>query len=71
VVLAYAAADRLRLAGYLWPEVPERVAGSPALWTERIGAGRVIAFTADPNFRMLWRGLLPVFANSVFLTGSL
>jgi hypothetical protein len=70
VVLSYADNDRLRLAGYLWPEAPERVAGSPALWTERIGAGRVVAFTGDPNFRMLWRGLLPVFANAVFLSGS-
>jgi hypothetical protein len=67
VVLRYAAEDRLRLAGYLWPEVPERVADTPYLWTERIGAGRVIGFTADPNFRGMWRGLLPLFANAVFL----
>ncbi|MFP4623988.1 MAG: M14 family zinc carboxypeptidase, partial [Gemmatimonadota bacterium] len=70
VVLHYADADRLRLAGYLWPEAPDRVAGSPALWTERVGGGRVIAFSGDPNFRMLWRGLLPVFANAVFLGGT-
>ena len=70
VVLRYAAADRLRLAGYLWPEVPERVGGSPVLWTERVGSGRVIAFAVDPNFRMLWRGMLPIFANAVFLGGS-
>ncbi len=70
VVLRYADADRLRLAGYLWPEVPDRVAGSPALWTERVGAGRIVAFTGDPNFRMLWRGLLPLFANAVMLSGS-
>ena len=62
--------DRLRLAGYVWPEVPARVAGSPYLWTESVGAGRVIAFTGDPNFRAMWRGLLPVFANAVFLGGT-
>ncbi len=71
VVLRHADADRLRLAGYLWPEAPARVAGSPVLWTERAGAGRIIAFTTDPNFRMLWRGMLPLFANAVFLGGSL
>ncbi len=70
VVLRYAPADRLRLAGYLWPEAPERLAGSPYLWTERVGSGRVIAFSGDPNYRDLWRGMLPLFANAVFLGGS-
>ncbi|MFO7894130.1 MAG: M14 family zinc carboxypeptidase [Longimicrobiales bacterium] len=69
-VIRYAGEDRLELAGYLWPEVPERVAGTPYLWTERVGSGRVIGFTADPNFRAMWRGLLPIFANAVFLGGT-
>ena len=70
VAIRYAPVGRLRLAGYLWPEVPERLAESPYLWTERVGQGRVIAFTADPNFRDLWRGLSPLFANAVLLGGS-
>ena len=70
IVLRYAPAAQLRIAGYLWPEVPARLAGTPYLWTERVGRGRVIAFAADPNFRDLWRGLLPLFANAVFLGGS-
>ncbi|MFW6205969.1 MAG: hypothetical protein ACOC5I_01900, partial [Gemmatimonadota bacterium] len=70
VAVRYADAERLRLAGYLWPEVPDRVAGTPFLWTESVGAGRVIAFAGDPNFRALWRGLLPLFANAVFLGGT-
>ncbi|MFW5947183.1 MAG: M14 family zinc carboxypeptidase, partial [Gemmatimonadota bacterium] len=69
-VLRYADEGRLRLAGYLWPEAPARAAGSVFLWTERLGGGRVIAFTHDPNARAMWRGLLPVFANAVFLGGS-
>jgi hypothetical protein len=69
-VIRFAKQDRLRLAGYLWPEAPARMAESPWLWTERVGAGRVIAFTGDPNFRDLWRGLLPIFANAVFLGSS-
>ncbi|NIP79560.1 MAG: hypothetical protein GWM90_10215 [Gemmatimonadetes bacterium] len=70
VAIRYADAGRLRLAGYLWPEAPGRVAGSPYVWTEASGAGRLIAFTGDPNFRSLWRGLLPILANAVFLGGT-
>jgi hypothetical protein len=69
-VIRYAAQPRLRLAGYLWPEMPARLAGTPFLWTERAGSGRVIGFTGDPNFRDLLRGMLPLFANAVFLGGS-
>lgn len=69
-VVRYAPANRLRLAGYLWPEAPARLAGTPYLWTERVGRGRVIGFAGDPNFRDLWRGLLPLFANSVFFGPS-
>ncbi|MDX1674839.1 MAG: M14 family zinc carboxypeptidase [Longimicrobiales bacterium] len=70
VAIRYADRDRLRLAGYLWPEVPDRVAGTPYLWTEEVGSGRLIAFTGDPNFRAMWRGLVPLFANAVFLGGT-
>lgn len=70
VVLRYAPEESLRIAGYLWPELPERIAESPYLWTERVGSGRIIAFTGDPNWRAAWRGLLPIFGNAVFLGGS-
>lgn len=70
VVMRYAAEPRLRIAGYLWPEVPPRLAESPYLWTERVGRGRVIAFAGDPNFRAMWRGLLPIFANAALLGPS-
>jgi hypothetical protein len=39
-------------------------------WPERAGRGRVIGFAGDPNFRDLWPGLLPVFANAVLLGAS-
>ena len=70
-VLRYAPAARLRLAGYLWPEVPARLAESVYLWTESVGRGRVIGFAGDPSFRDMWRGLLPIFANAVFLGPSM
>jgi hypothetical protein len=66
-VVRYADKARLRLAGYLWPEMPDRIATSPYVWTERAGRGRVIGFAGDPNFRDQWRGLLQLFANAVFL----
>ena len=69
-VIRFASAARLRLAGYLWPEVPARLSETPFLWTEAVGRGRVISFAGDPNFRDLWRGLLPIFANAVFLGGG-
>lgn len=70
LVVRFAPKDRLRLSGYLWPEAPDRLADSPYLFTERVGQGRVIGFAGDPNFRDLWRGLLPLFANAVFFGGS-
>lgn len=70
-VVRYAPRGRLRLSGYLWPEVPERLAESVYLWTERVGRGRVIGFAGDPNFRDHFRGLLPLFANAVLLGRSM
>ncbi|NUQ11590.1 MAG: hypothetical protein HUU26_04555 [Gemmatimonadaceae bacterium] len=69
-VLRFAPRERLRLSGYLWPESWARHAGSVYLWTERAGAGRVVGFASDPNFRDLSRGQLPVFANAVFFGAS-
>ncbi len=69
-VLRFAPPEQVRLSGYFWPEVPARLGGSPALFTESVGQGRVIGFGFDPNFRDLWRGLLPLFANAVFFGAS-
>jgi len=70
-VVRYAALPRLRLSGYLWPEVPPRLAESVYEWTESVGRGRVIGFAGDPNWRDHWRGLLPLFANAVFIGPSM
>ena len=70
IVARFAPVDDLRVAGYFWPEAPARLAGTPYFWTEELGRGRLIAFAGDPNFRDLWRGLLPLFANAVLLGGS-
>ncbi|HEX6308708.1 MAG TPA: M14 family zinc carboxypeptidase [Longimicrobiales bacterium] len=67
VVVRHATDPELRVAGYLWPEAPARLADSPYLWTESVGRGRIIGFAGDPNFRDLWRSQLPLFANAVFM----
>ncbi|HEY7566478.1 MAG TPA: M14 family zinc carboxypeptidase [Gemmatimonadaceae bacterium] len=69
-VVRYAPEQRLRLAGYFWPEMPARLALTPYLWTERVGRGRVIAFAGDPVFRDHWRGTYTLFANAVLLGAS-
>jgi len=66
-VIRFAPAARMRLSGYVWPESAEKYALSPYLWTERVGRGRVIAFTQDPVYRDMFRGQLAIFANAVFL----
>ena len=70
IVLRHAPLPALRIAGYLWPEIPDRLAETPWLWTESVGSGRIIGFAGDPNFRDLWRGLLPLFANAVLMGAS-
>lgn len=69
-VIRFAPKERVRLGGYFWPEMSERIALSPWAWTERVGRGRVIAFAHDLNFRDLFRGLLPIFENAVLLGGT-
>lgn len=69
-IVRFAAAPRVRIAGFFWPEMPARIAGSPYLWTERAGRGRVILFAHDPVYRDQLRGTLPLFANAVLLGNS-
>jgi hypothetical protein len=43
------------------------VAGSPYVVRDRRGAGSVVLFLDDPNFRLFWDGLRRLFINAVFL----
>lgn len=60
-----AAAERLRLAGLLWPEAKERIADSAYCTVERKGAGQVILFASPPDFRNWFRATLRLFGNAV------
>lgn len=63
-------ADSLPMSGHAWRETTERIRGSVFLYEERVGAGRVVAFAEDPNFRGYWRGANRLFLNAVVLAPS-
>ncbi len=70
LVARYADGASLRLSGHLWEETHERLPGAVAVYEERRGNGRIVAFTEDPNFRGYWRGIDRLFLNAVVLGAS-
>ena len=58
------------IAGHAWEENLERLPGRVLVYEEREGAGRVIAFAEDPNFRGYWRGADRLFLNAIILGPS-
>jgi len=69
VVALYAAADPV-LSGHVWEESAARIPGTVAVYEERVGGGRVIAFAEDPNYRAYFRGANRLFLNAVVLGPS-
>ena len=63
----FAAAERLRLSGLLWPEAAVRLADSAWLTRESVGRGQVILFAHSPDFRHGWPGTRRLLANAVLL----
>jgi hypothetical protein len=63
-------ADSTPVSGHAWEETRARIRGSVFLYEERVGAGRVIAFADDPNFRGYWRAANRLFLNAVVLAPS-
>jgi hypothetical protein len=66
VVARYAQGNPL-LSGHAWPESRERLPGAVAVYEQRVGRGRVIAFAEEPNFRAYARGMNRMFLNAVVL----
>ncbi len=60
-----------RIAGHLSPENEKFVEGTPFLIHETHGAGNIVLFADDPNFRLFWDSLNKVFLNSVLLMPSI
>lgn len=69
-VAAFPERERLRLAGFMWPEAQEALARTPYLWLEPRGRGQVILFADDPNFRGTQLSTLRLFFNAVVLAPS-
>ena len=55
-------------SGYVSDENADSLAGTPALIAERSGAGAVILFADNPNFRGYWYGTNKLFLNSLFFS---
>ena len=67
VVVQYAASPLL--SGYASQMRQDEIAGSPAVIAERHGAGTVVMFADNPNFRASFRGTEKMFLNAIFFGG--
>lgn len=56
------------LAGYTSDELQELISDSAAIVAHRMGKGRVIGFTANPNFRGYWYGTSRLLSNAIFMS---
>ena len=65
-VIAYS--DDPVYSGFESDENRDALAGTPALIAERSGAGSVILFADNPNFRGYWYGTNKLFLNALFFS---
>jgi hypothetical protein len=54
------------LAGYISKSNLNRLKGSASTLISNLGAGRIILFMDNPNFRAIWYGTNKLFANALF-----
>ena len=55
----------IRMSGLVWPEAAQRIANSAYLTHERIGAGQIILFSGEPNFRGSALGTNRLWLNAI------
>jgi hypothetical protein len=60
-----------RISGHMTPENEAFLGGTPFLIHETLGAGNIVLFADDPNFRLFWGSLNRVFLNSVLIMPSI
>jgi hypothetical protein len=63
----YAAADKLAVSGIVWKENKDSYAQKAFLIHEPLGAGHVVAFAEEPNFRAYAQASELLFMNAVLL----
>jgi len=54
------------MAGYISKQNLKAVGGSAAAVVTRLGRGRVISLSDNPNFRAFWYGTNKLFLNAIF-----
>ncbi|MEM7048380.1 MAG: M14 family zinc carboxypeptidase [Acidobacteriota bacterium] len=52
------------VAGMMWQEAREAVAGTLLVGSERVDRGRLVYFAQDPAFRVFWRSTMPILLNA-------
>jgi hypothetical protein len=57
------------VGGYLHPTSAKKIKNSAAILVGAEGAGKVIMFSDDPNFRGTWFGTNKLFLNALFFGG--
>ena len=57
-------------SGFAFPESIDRLKGSVYLVRESVGRGAVITFAEEPNYRLFWRGTLPLLLNAAIYSPS-
>jgi hypothetical protein len=70
VVGRYAPRDSLLISGHAWDESLDRLPGKVFVYEEPVGAGRVIVFAEEVNWRSYWRGANRMFLNAVVVGPS-
>ncbi len=65
VAVRFAPADRLHLAGLLWPEGAGRLARTAYATREEVGRGQVILFLGEPDFRGWTVGTRRLLQNAI------
>jgi hypothetical protein len=72
VVFTADSSQRLRIAGFVWPDNTERLLrGTAYVFEEPTGRGHVVLFAEDPNYRGIWRNMTRLFFNSFLFQPTL
>lgn len=62
------ATDRLRVSGFVWPELGQRTyAGQAYATVDRAGSGVIIRLAEDPLFRIFADGPMHLLTNAIYL----
>lgn len=55
-------------SGYMSEAVADHLSGSPSVLVQRLGQGKLIAFSDNPLFRAYWLGTMRLYANALYFS---